>query len=319
MITPKLLVILIVLGIACLGIVLITKGKDRPAPLAAEQVDALYATPLPPKTPRSAYHLGHSLVGRDMPAMLAQLMGNSYDSQLGWGTPLRDHWEPEVEINGFDAENAHDRYRDAKEALGSGNYDVFVATEMVEIRDAIKYHQSDKYLYRWADLARKANPETRIYFYESWHPTDTAEGWLERIDTDLTKHWENDILLPAMSRDAEVRPIHVIPAGQVMAHFVRDVETRGGVDNVPDRFALFAMQADGSRDPIHLSDLGLYLVALTHYAVLTGTSPVGLPHELQRADGTAADAPGADAARMMQDSVWHVVTHYPKTGVSQAQ
>jgi hypothetical protein len=45
--------------------------------------------PLPaPKGPLKTYHLGHSLVGRDMPAMLAQLAGHEYHSQLGWSKAL---------------------------------------------------------------------------------------------------------------------------------------------------------------------------------------------------------------------------------------
>ena len=114
--------------------------------------EALYATPLSkPSGALNVYHLGHSLVGRDMPAMLAQLAGEGhrYDSQLGWGTSLKEHWEPDLAINGFDQENAHPRFRPAKEALGSGEYDCVVLTEMVEIADAIRYHDSAEYLARW--------------------------------------------------------------------------------------------------------------------------------------------------------------------------
>jgi hypothetical protein len=126
---------------------------------------ALYANPLPePSGALSVFHLGHSLVGRDMPAMLAQLAGKDhyYDSQLGWGTSLRAHWEPDVPINGFAQENDHPRYRDAREALGSGEYDTVVVTEMVELRDAIRYHDSAQSLARWAGLAGAAHPQARI-------------------------------------------------------------------------------------------------------------------------------------------------------------
>ena len=57
------------------------------------EAQALYAAPLPaPKGALRVYHLGHSLVGRDMPAMLAQLAGagHHYDSQLGWAHHLRN-------------------------------------------------------------------------------------------------------------------------------------------------------------------------------------------------------------------------------------
>lgn len=279
--------------------------------------DAAYAKPLPPPSgPLTVFHLGHSLVGRDMPAMLAQLApeGHRYESQLGWGTSLKEHWEPGESIRGFEEENDHPRYRDAKEAIGSGDYGAVVLTEMVEIRDAIRYHDSATYLARWANLAWQANPDTRVYLYETWHPLDDPEGWLERLDADPKRFWEAKLLRPAFAVTG--KPIRVIPAGRVMARFVRAVEQAGGVGNVAGRESLFAVREDGSRDPIHLGDLGSYLVALTHYAVLYQQSPVGLPFRLNRADGSAADAPSARAARLMQETVWDVVTGIPETGVT---
>ena len=59
---------------------------------------------------------------------------------MGWGTPLRHHWEPDIPVKGFKEENAHPRFRDAHEAVDSGDYDVLVLTEAVEIRASLKYH-----------------------------------------------------------------------------------------------------------------------------------------------------------------------------------
>lgn len=285
------------------------RGKAR--------ADALYATPLPePSGALNVFHLGHSLVGRDMPAMLAQLAGNGhrYDSQLGWGTSLRAHWEPDVPINGFDAENDHPRYRDAREAIGSGDYDTVVLTEMVEIRDAIRYHDSAEYLARWAGRAWDANPDTRIYLYETWHHIDDELGWLNRIDSDLRTYWQGRVKYPAL--DSTDAPIHLIPAGQVMAAFVRAVQEKGGLGGISDLPDLFARNDDGSVDTIHFNDLGAYLVALTHYAVLYHQPPMGLPHQLSRADGTPADAPDPAVAELMQHIVWDVVAQHPETGVA---
>ncbi len=55
-------------------------------PLAVAPFNALYADPAAvPTGPLKVLHLGHSLVGHDMPDMLAQLSqsGHSYNSQLG--------------------------------------------------------------------------------------------------------------------------------------------------------------------------------------------------------------------------------------------
>ncbi len=283
-----------------------------------EELAALYATPLPaPGGPVRVFFLGHSLVGRDMPAMLAQLApeGHGHESQLGWGTPLRAHWDPSVGINGFEAENAHPRYRDAREALGSGEYDALVLTEMVEIRDAIRYFDSPRYLREWARLARGANPEVRVYLYETWHQLDDPDGWLERIDRDWERHWDREILRPALAADATRQPIYVIPAGRVLACFVRRLDELGGVEGLPGREGLFARAPDGSQDMIHLGDLGHTLVALTHLAVLYHREPPTAPRQLVRADGSPATPPSPEAAALMAEAVREVVTSVPETGV----
>ncbi|MFK7753068.1 MAG: hypothetical protein AB8B51_11025 [Sedimentitalea sp.] len=283
-----------------------------------EQVEMTYATPLPaPQHPLQVFHLGHSLVGRDMPAMLAQLAGQGHDyaSQLGWGASLKQHWEPNIPVNGFEVENAHDRHRPVKPSIADATLDAFVMTEMVELRDAIAYHDSAKYVTSWADHVHAQSPKTRVYLYETWHRLDDEAGWLARLDADLPALWERELLLPHLARSqAEV---YVIPAGQVMAQFVRALEADGPIGEMTDRTSLFARTPKGEVDPIHLGDLGAYLVALTHYAVLYHRSPVGLAFQLKRADGTPAQAPNAKAALLMQQTVWDVVTSYPKTGVAQ--
>lgn len=267
---------------------------------------AAYATPLPaPIGPMTTYHLGHSLVGRDMPAMLAQLAGHRYHSQLGWGASLGDHWSGNV--NGFQEENAHPAHRPVREALASGDYGAFVLTEMVELRDAIRYHSSADRLADWARLARQARPDVRIYLYETWHRLNDPAGWLNRIDADLINLWEAKVLRPAMSQDG-IGTIYVIPSGQVMAATVRAAEA-GKLPGIADRTAFFT-------DDIHLTDLGNWLIAMTHFAALYHHAPVGLPAQLNRADGSLATAPNADAARAMQELVWQVVTSYPSAGVS---
>lgn len=289
---------------------------QKPKALSVEELAAAYATPLaPPEGPLKTYHLGHSLVGRDMPAMLAQLAGHEYASQLGWGTPLKAHWEPDETIQGFDTENAHARYLDAKDALASGTFDAFVFTEMVEVEAAIDYFESPKYVEKWVQAARAGNPNMRTYLYESWHELDDPQGWLTRLDADPARYWEGTLIAQSMAALGPEPPIYVIPVGRVFAEFVRRLEASGGIDGAQSREALFSLQDDGTRDQIHVNDLGAYLVALTHYAVLYHRSPEGMPYQLKRADGSAADAPGPDLAALMQKTVWDVVSTLPVTGV----
>lgn len=284
---------------------------DRyPTPLDIESFEALYTRPAPkPDGARSVFHIGHSLVGRDMPAMLAQLAGEGHDyaSQLGWGATLQSHWEPDVPINGFAEENAHDKYRDAHEAVASGAYDALVLTEMVEIKAAIDYYDSPRMVHNWAVAAQSMG--TPVYFYETWHPLNDPEGWRMRLDRDLGTYWEGKIMRPALAMSDAPKPIYLIPGGQVMAAFAIALDAQGPVGPL-------TMHKDLFSDDVHFNDYGAYLIALTHYAVLYQKSPVGLPHTLKRADGTPADDPGAQAAQLMQETVWRVVTSLPRTGVS---
>lgn len=290
------------------------RGPALPPTLTPIDQASLDATtrPLPaPTGPLACYHLGHSLVGRDMPAFLAQLGGHAYASQLGWGTPLRAHWEDRVEIMGFDTENAHPAFRPAQAALASGDYDAVILTEMVEIRDAIQWHASAHYLARWAQAARAGKPDVRVYLYETWHRLDDPAGWLERVDADLQRHWVGDLLRGAQAEGAG-GPIYLIPAGQALAAVVRAAEA-GQVPGLTTRQQLFATNDDGTPDTIHLNDLGHYVVALAHFATLYHRTPVGLPTALTDAKGIAVDFGPTGAA--LQPLVWQAITAAPYTGL----
>lgn len=285
-----------------------------------QQVDlaSIYAEPSSaPLAPLQVYHLGHSLVGKNMPAFLQQLggPGHDYRSQLGWGATMKSHWDSDVEINGFEMENQHDKYQDVFEAIDSQQLDAFVLTEMVEIKDAIRYFDSATYLRNFADYIAKTSPETRVYFYETWHHVNDEAGWFNRLDDDYSEYWLGRILYRALDQLDGSAQIHVIPVGQVLSAFFKIVEERGGVGGINQPEDIFLRNDDGTLDAIHVNDVGMYLVALTHYAVLYQKSPVGLPHELHRADGTPADAPSAEAAALMQKVVWAVVSHDFHTGL----
>jgi len=292
-----------------------------PKPLDDAAFDAIYAVPpLPPGKSLNVYHLGHSLVGRDMPVMLDQLAqaaghpGHAHASQLGWGASLDQHRQGADAVPGFAQENAHANHVAADVALAAGHYDAVVLTEMVEIRDAIRYHDSAAALAHWVRAARAGNPAVRVYLYETWHRLDDAEGWLARIDADATRAWQDQLLRVAMAEPG-VGTVYMIPGGQVLAAAVRAIEA-GQIPGLTNRDALFARDAAGAIDPIHLNDLGAYLIALTHFATLYQRSPAGLPHRLRRADGEPAAAVPDLAALPLQTLVWNVVSGYALTGIA---
>lgn len=263
------------------------------------------------------YHLGHSLVGRTMPIMLQQLAGSGHEfrSQLGWGTTLKAHWEPSEQINGFDKENNHENYQDVFEAIKQSQVDAFVLTEMVEIKDAIQHFNSALYLQKFSEEIRQHNSNTRVYLYESWHKVTDEAGWLHRLDHDYNSYWLNKIVDAAHVNMNGDNTIHVIPVGQVMSAFFKEVERLGGIKGISKPENIFKRNTDGSLDPIHINDIGAYLVALVHYAVLYQESPVGLPYQLKNETGDAAQAPTKQAARLMQEITWRVVSGDYRTGI----
>lgn len=312
------------LGSGALLLLLSACGLVRctPDPLPRAEFEALYKTPLPaPEDGLRVFHLGHSLVNRNMPNMLRQMaesagLEHRYESQIGWGTPLKSHWEPSEVIFGFEKENAHPRFRDVKVALGSGEYDAVVLTEMVEIRDAIAYFDSADYLHRFATLAREARPDTRIYLYETWHTVDDPEGWQTRLEKDRARYWEDGILRPALAYDTPPLPIYVIPVGQVFTEIVRQIKADALV-GLNAQEELFARNEDGTLDPIHMDHLGNYIVALTHYAVLYQKSPIGLPSNVKLFDESSLfSMPSENLSEKLQSIVWDVVKADPLTGMT---
>ena len=304
------------LVMVCAVAVVLWWRMSAPRSLSQAEFASRFDQAIPaPNGPVATYHLGHSLVGRDMPAMLAQLSGHTHASQLGWGATLKGHWDGDVP--GFAEENFHTAFRPAADAIDSGDYGAVVLTEMVELRDAVRYFDSPRYLALWTKRALTARPDARVYLYETWHQLDDPQGWLNRLDKDLTDLWEGAVLRVAMAQEG-VGTIYVIPGGQVMAAVARAIEA-GQVPGLQRREQLFATTADGSTDTIHLNDLGSYVVALTHYAVIYHRSPEGLTADLLRADGTPIEKISPETALALQRIVWTVVTGYAPTGVASDQ
>lgn len=306
-----------------LALIWLAAMPRAPDPLAPAERQAHYDTPLTaPQRDLNVYYLGHSLIGPDIPAFVAQLAqaagddDSSYNSQLGWGASLRSHWEPAEDIPGFDVMNQPPAYRPAKTALESGDYDALVLTEMIDLEDAIRWHDSGRYTALWAQLARDNAPAIRVYKYETWHQHTDAADWIDRIERDAEALWEGTILAQAKAYPG-VGTIHVIPAGRAMAAFAREIRSRGGLPGMAGADTLFTLTDDGTRDDIHPSDKAAYLVALVHYATLYHADPRGLPHNLTRADGSPADAPAPEVAALMQQVAWDVVRSVRSSGVAQ--
>lgn len=286
----------------------------------------------------SAFYIGHSLIS-DIPDMLKSIADSApsttftFKEQFIPGAPLRWQWDKVSEFKG------EPMYRVRfDEALATGRYDVLVVTDSVPRGGKELEAETADYLARFAAAARKGNPATRVFYYETWHhitsgtpdnsPYDTASPrrtlrWRERLDADRPM-WEAIVASANQQAPATAGspPIRIIPAGQALARF-DDAVRAGKVPGFTDTRSFFD-------DEIHLNHHGKYLVACVHYAVLFGKSPVGLSFDVKgrwghdywdRAgwDGKTWQRPDPRAVRIMQEIAWATVAGHPHTGVPAAK
>ncbi len=222
--------------------------------------------------------VGHSLVGPNLPALVEGALIRQGDAaavveaQVINGASLRYNWD-----NAADSDGVNARTR-----LEAG-VDVLILTEAVPLAEQIRWNDTVGQIVAFGGLAREANPDTRIYLYETWAslksgPDTVIEGdagasvpWRERIDADATV-WRD--LAAAASARLGGAPVQIIPAGQAMGQLSDAIDAGAvpGFDTITQFFA----------DDIHPNGKGLYFLALVHAATIDGKDPKGLPPLLTR-------------------------------------
>jgi hypothetical protein len=170
---------------------------------------------------------------------------------------------------------------------------------------------------------RFAGPQD-LYEPPKWGTKDVPERlWYPRIVEALPaplngtfkdrslKHQYEAMVLGLNREKATNRPVRLIPAGHVMQ--LLGQKMRAGL--VPGYTSLWQLYQDG----VHVTNVGSYLVALTFYATIFGDSPVGLPvgpYEGKPGFGADGVVISPELARVIQETVWEVVSSHPLTGVS---
>lgn len=252
-----------------------------------------------PRERASVFFVGHSLVNFDMPAMLddiAKSMGvdHRYAAQIGVGAPLHWIWDHPETTNG---DNAHTE-------LPTGHYDVLVLTELIPFPEHVMYSETAEYLRRFYELAMSGNPQTQVYFYETWYDVNDPE-WSANIAADRAL-WEQ--VVDDVNARVDGPDILLVPGGTAMARLVERIDA-GELPGLESRFDLYT-------DAIHLTDIGNYFIALVQFAVIYRRSPVGATYTTHDRYGRPFDVPDPEAARVMQEVAWEVVSEDPRTGVA---
>lgn len=192
-------------------------------------------------------------------------------------------------------------------------FDVLVQTERVSLSGTRYWHKSDDEALRWARHAWENGADgqgAEVLLYATWVSLDTGPGfathgdedsslpWRTRLDREFTS-WEEIMAHVNAHRPGDAPQMRMIPATLVMAAIYDAIDAGAAPEGLRDIRQLFS-------DDIHLSPLGAWLVALTHYAVIYARDPRGLP-------GPQGASP--ELVEWAQALVWEVVTGYPGTGV----
>lgn len=295
---------------------LLSACEKKPAPAPKPVVAA--PVPAGPVESAKVFYFGHSLVDQDMPLMVgsfAKARAKTWlaRGQLGWGTPLAEHhdWNGKFDDDappGFADENKGRAFfaGEGKAQIKSGKYDVMVITES-NGHTRTEGDETVDYATRLSKLARKANPDVRIFLYTNWLDRklfSSDEAWRTQTDRDIT-WWER--VADRVNAELDGPDLLVIPGGPILVAVTREAaaDKLSGV-KVNDLFR----KGDG----VHVNDLGFYVIALAHYAAIFRDSPVGLPVETATEDGPA-DTFNPEAAARIQQIVWTKLRSYPRSGI----
>lgn len=283
-----------------------TPDVASPEPSRAEQAPPPVGVVAPRSLDLRVILSGHSLtdpMGQALPRLVQAAGGRGGEIALSTipGAPMDWRW------------NHRTHPPDAREDIAG--FDVMVQTERVSLSGTRRWHNSDDEALRWARHGWEhgaGGQGAEVLLYATWVSLDTGPGfdthgdddrnlpWRERLDREFAG-WEEIMAHVNANRPDDAPEMRMIPATLVMAAVHDAIEDASAPDGLNDIRQLFT-------DDIHLSPLGAWLVALTHYAVIYARDPRGLP-------GPQGDAPSG-LTEWVQALVWDVVTGYPGTGVA---
>lgn len=255
---------------------------------------------------------GHSLTDPipDPLTAMVQAAGGSaskgmrIDADTVPGSPIQHRWE--------------NRGRTPDSRQDIGNYDVLVLTERVPVRSTMQWHNTKELALEWFDLARAKGNGGRgaeTVFYASWISVTSGPGnkdeydseelvipFRERLELEMGS-WQEIADHVNRNRISGSPPMRVIPGPLIMAA-VYDAITAGTAPGLQAMAELFT-------DNIHVNDLGGFLIALAHFAVIYSRDPRSIPDIRGEARW-----PRGEQADWMKQLVWEVVRTYPDSGLS---
>ncbi len=240
---------------------------------------------------------GHSLTDPIPPHLTAMVgavggRGGVIDRSTIPGSPMDWRWaHPGLPV-------------DAKAAIE--RYDLLVMTERVPLLNTMEWHSSPQEALRWARHAWDNGAEFMLYATWVSLGLDPSQGdaeiqaglsFAERLEREQAR-WDEIRAHVDAHRPEGMRAVQMILGPQIMLALERAIEA----GEVPGLAAI----TDIFHDDIHVNDIGAYVMALAHLAVIYGVDPRDLPLGLGR-----VAVPEPDLARWLQGLVAEVVAENP--------
>jgi hypothetical protein len=237
-----------------------------------------------------AFFSGHSLLDNPLPNWV-EAMATSRGESLGWqqqivlGSPIR------VRTRGEDpGAREHSGYRLGRSRAGGPidvlreleqplqlapgeKYDRLVITERPDLLGAMQWEGTLEYLRDYHERVVQQNPGASTLLYQVWPDIDRADPmqWVRYVEKELFA-WEclaaraNEPLEAAGRRDR----VHVVPGGLALGALV----TRALAGDLPGVEGTVAQKLDAIFvDDLHLTPMGVYLIAAVHYGALFDHAP----------------------------------------------
>lgn len=285
-----------------------------------------------------AFYFGHSLLAGQSASpnyhipynigIFAAAKGHSYDThgQLGWGTPLVEHWKWSSDKladgpQGFASENKPPFYagRNGKAELAAGGYNVVVFTDVNGNARGGKQGPVVDALIGLIQLAREKDQKALAVLYSVWNELpveqqgdlEAVKKWRDQTLSEL-RWWEN--VADTVNTNAPSARLRLVPVSTVFAELAWDAANGripGGAEPLATK-TLFS-------DEVHGSSIAYYAAAAALYGVIFKESPLGATAEQVQGSVSGATVdyklPSAETARYIQQRAYEIVRDYPRAGV----
>lgn len=245
-----------------------------------------------PRNSARVFLSGHSLTDDPLAEYLgdiAQKRGDSYNynEQIVIGSPIRVRtrgssstgwagYSAGKNRNGSSGLNVISELRNPQ-TIGAGQlYDTLVLAENHNSLDMIQWESTVQYTRHYHDRAIEGNPAARTLFYNTWLDINknAPAQWIDHEKKAMIT-WECAVSKVNLSLQDSGRSDRVtnLPTGAGLAHLVE----RALADQIPGISGSSVQKMNMIfSDNVHLTQLGVYYMALLTYSATYGKAPTGV-------------------------------------------